>query len=92
MLLFELNRSADINHELLTFTAHVYKAVSRKWNAVFQTRNSLLLLIEPTIIASKCLNGNAAAGRVGAGGCTTGRALMKLVIKGTPMPTPTTCP
>lgn len=35
--------AADINLELLTFRANVYKAVSRKWNATFQMKSSLIL-------------------------------------------------
>lgn len=47
------------------------------------------LLIKPAFATSKCLDGNLVDKCVGDGGCTIGRALMKLVIKGTPMPTPT---
>ncbi|CAB1452453.1 unnamed protein product [Pleuronectes platessa] len=36
----------------------------------------------------KCLSGNLVVACVGAGGCTIGRALTKLVIEGTPVPTP----
>lgn len=47
------------------------------------------LLIKPALTTSKCLDGNLADACVGTGGCTIGRALMKPVIKGTPMPTST---
>lgn len=36
MLASTPNRSSDINHELLTFMAHVYRADSRKWNLHFR--------------------------------------------------------
>lgn len=42
MLVSTPSSSTDINHELLTFTAYVYKAISRKWNTTFQMRNSLI--------------------------------------------------
>ncbi|MEQ2160735.1 hypothetical protein GOODEAATRI_002489 [Goodea atripinnis] len=84
--------TADIKLELLTFRANVYKTVSRKWNAVFQMRSSLILFIKPGLTTLKCLNGNLVDQCVGAGACTAGRDLMKLVIKGTPMPTPTAHP
>lgn len=42
MLVSTLNNTTDINHELLTFMACVYKAVSRKWNTAFQMRSPLI--------------------------------------------------
>lgn len=77
-------RSIGINRKLLTLVSYVYKAVRRK---SAQMRNSDSFFIKPAVTPSKCLSGNLLLACVGAVDCTIGRALVKPVIKGIPVPT-----
>lgn len=87
------SHGADINHELLTFMLYVYEVISRKWKRRFLHENLFdSLFTRSKFTALKGLNGNVADVRVGDGGGTVGRSLVKPVIKGTPMPTHTPTP